>query len=132
MQKRKSIVLLFVFAMVIIPWRALDFCITHPLGHQHHHDSDHPSPCQLRKLYKDDGPAIFPPMKCYRVALDTQEYQPTDEIELSIESQILVAVHIERQNVWIAFNNVPPLPPEPKCRSATVFKLNKHRGPPFV
>jgi len=131
MQKFKSIILLFILGIILFPWQLI--CIEHPFGHEHHHH-DGPSPCELyRQAMQQPGEHIFPPMDCDNISKVTSDYDQV-QVEKTVPPLQLVAV------VAVLFDLVGfeptqqpfPLPPDPKCRSATLLSDSPLRAPPLV
>jgi hypothetical protein len=128
MQRLKSIFLLFIFGLLISFSSLFDFCIT---GHKHHHEPGKPTPCELRKLYKGDGMAIWPPM-CHKVSVNTDDYQLTNEVKIEPSIQTIVVAAVLLDLISLDYSEEPfLLPPDPKCRSATLISTNRLRGPPI-
>jgi hypothetical protein len=132
MQKAKSILLLFIIGVLVFPWGLIDFCVTHPTGHKHHHhEPGKPTPCELRK--QSEGTAYWPPMDCRKFSVSTDDYQAPDKFQIKPTYQTLAVVAVLLELVTISFPKEPFLfPPEPKCRSATIISVNALRGPPLV
>jgi len=130
MVKIKSILLLFITGMLLIPWETI--CTTHPLGHKHHHH-DGPSPCELRKNYKGEYPVFWPPMNCGHIKNLTNDFTHPQKEQIKLTVQTLAVVAVFFEHIHITYSEEPCLlPPDPKCRSATTISVNTLRGPPFA
>jgi hypothetical protein len=132
MQRSKSILLLFVTAMILFPWKLI--CIAHPTGHSHtHHDPGKPSACELRKLFTGKGAAYFPPMHCNHIDPGTDNFKAPEKYQITppaaTQAMAILPVDVlpfgDRRIFFIR-------PPEPKCRSATIIPANSLRGPPMI
>lgn len=132
MLKAKSVYLLFIMVIMLIPWQLI--CTAHPFGHEPHelHEHDSPSPCELRQQYPGDGPVFFPPMNCDHVSSQFEDFQTpqTGKIKSTIKTIAITIAIInllvlpEYENDFIKLlearsNSDPP------CRSI------KDRGPPI-
>ena len=130
MLKIKSILLLIIMGMVLLPWEAI--CVAHPLGHKHHHHEG-PSPCELRKNYKGQYPVFWPPMDCKHINAATDDFQQPQKEQIKPAIQTLAFIAVTLELIQVPYTEQPHLlPPEPRCRSATVITSNSLRGPPFV
>lgn len=135
MQRLKSILLLFIMAMLIAPWSLLDFCIAHPFGHDHHHEPGKPTPCELRAkaIRESNGPIMLPPMDCDKFSVNADDYQAPDDSQVKPTTQTLVVAAVLLDIVRLDYPEEPfPIPPDPKCRSATVISTRQLRAPPLV
>lgn len=130
MVKRKSISLLVIMGMVLLPWEVI--CVTHPLGHKHQHH-DGPSPCELRKNYKGEYPVFWPEMDCKHINAITDDFQQTRNEQIKPVVQTLVFVAVTLELIQVPYTEQPHLlPPEPRCRSIPIISSNSLRGPPIV
>jgi len=117
--------------MTILPWQAM--CIAHPFGHNHH---DHAglSPCEVyRMITQQEGEHLLPPMECEHTAKAIDDYSQTqnEKIIPIIPQVALVAIVFER----ISFEIIEQpflIPPDQKCRSATLLSDFPLRAPPLV
>jgi len=112
---------------MLFPWKML--CITHPVGHHQTHRHGELSPCELRKAYSLDLPAVFPPMHCQRVLVQTDVYPQVDALSLTVIDELYLP-HFEKDISPVSENLTFIDKPFPRCRSATVYGFHFHRGPP--
>lgn len=109
-------------------------CISHPLGHQHH-EHEGPSICELHaKFSGTDDEHFLPPMDCDQVAVSIEDFIPSHEDTLNPNIHKIIAVaalfiELKRLNYYPEFFR---LPPDPNCRSATLFLDSPLRAPPLV
>lgn len=115
--------------MTFFPWQMI--CATHPIG-QEHHAHDGPSPCELRRQYKGEAPVFWPHMHCDEKLSAVDVYTSQDNsVIVTIRTVVVIAVLFEvfkTENQEQHFQ----LPPEPKCRSATLLSDIPLRAPPLV
>ena len=123
-------------AILIAPWSMLDFCIAHPLGHEHHHHKPGEStPCELRAkaIAESDGPIILPPMECKDFFINVDDYLSTDDFKVKPTTKNFIVAAILFDLIELEYQQEPHLlPPNPQCRSATLISNNSLRGPPLV
>jgi len=131
LNKLKSILIVFFIGIIAIPWESLGLCLTHPLGHQHHHHGNGPSPCELRKQFK--GLAYFPPMECKKFTVKLDNYKIPDKIQIkpSFEKNELAEIIIHFLSV-LDKNQTFIRQTTTRCRSALIISANTLRGPPLV
>jgi hypothetical protein len=67
-------------ALMALPWRAIDLCLAHPGGHEHHHAPGELSPCQARKLAT--GVHYWPPMDCEDLLLQVDDFSVPDPLQV--------------------------------------------------
>ncbi len=66
MVQRTPAFLLLILLIGLAPWNLL--CLSHPSGHNHHHEPGTFSPCQQRVMCMEYS--FWPPMDCDRVSAD--------------------------------------------------------------
>jgi hypothetical protein len=132
----KSILFILTMAILLVPWSLLDFCITHPLGHEHHpHEPDKPTPCELRAkaMQESNGPAIWPPMDCQKINVDSDDFEFRDGSRIKPNTQTYLVLIVLFDLHHLEFSELPKIcPPEPNCRSATLLSDSPLRAPPLV
>lgn len=131
MRQLKSILLLFVLGLTLVPWQSI--CTTHPFGHDHH-GHDGPSTCELHAMVaQQPGEHLLPPMDCTHISDATDEYNQTqvERIVPTIQQVAVAAVLFDLVSFEITEQPFL-LPPEPKCRSATLLSDSPLRAPPFI
>jgi len=128
MQKAFSRTLLGVIGLLIFPWSLLDFCVTHPLGHQHQHEHGEPGPCQLRTIYK----GFWSPMECYHFVVEADDFQiPKNNYNwpaisgLNSPVSCLIKDTPPPEKIFISF-------PDPLSTSDPPDPGNPLRGPPIL
>lgn len=129
MRKSKPLILLCIMGIIIFPWKLIDLCATHPLGHTHHHH-DGPSPCELRKQFKGVT-AYWPPMDCYKISAHANDFQLPEKVKPSFSSVALVVTFLVIAEVEIEEESFV-LIPDPGCNSDPPLGKNYLRGPPLV
>lgn len=122
--------LILAIGTLVFPWQLIDFCVTHPLGHKHHtHEPGKPTPCELRKQFKDVT-AYWPPMDCYKISIDSDDFQQPEKVKPTIPTLAFIAVFFEI--VKIKSEEKPfILLPDPNSNSDPPLSVNSLRGPPF-
>jgi hypothetical protein len=70
MIKSISISLLTILVYLLVPWQLI--CLSHPSGHNHHHEGNELSSCEQRRASLDTR--FWPPMDCFRMDLISEEY----------------------------------------------------------
>ena len=121
--------------MLILPWNIIDFCVSHPLGHEHEHEAGKPTPCELRAQFQadHDGEVILPPMDCSKFDLYVDEYPTTYQFKLKPTTQSLIVAGVLFDLYKYEYTDEPdPLPPDPQCRSEAFISVHQLRGPPLV
>lgn len=105
--------------------------MVHPTGHKHHQEEGELSLCEKRKLCKEN--TFWPPMDCYRFAIDADDYQlPQNEQLIPTERNLAVTASL-RELVKIVLPEEPALTmPGPWGNSDPPLEANPLRGPPFV
>lgn len=126
-----SISLLFIFGMMIFPWRLV--CIAHPFGHSHeHHEPGKPTPCELHRMYAGKVTCFLPPMHCKHLSPDTDNYQTTEKFQIKPTFQTLAFAAVVFQIIKVDYPEQPfIIPHEPNCRSAPILSVYSLRAPPF-
>jgi hypothetical protein len=100
-------------------------------NNHHHHAAGKPGLCELRKSFKDD--AYWPPMDCKYLNIHSNNFKQSHKEQIKPTVQILVLAAFLLEHEQITFPEQPLLlPPDPKCRSATIISVNTPRGPPLV
>ncbi|WP_373495049.1 hypothetical protein [Aquiflexum sp.] len=129
MRQFRTILLLFTLGIGFFPWQLV--CTAHPFGHDHDPDEG-PSPCELRRMYQGTNSALWPPMDCEHIYLITDDYQENlNETVLNNFSPLIFAIlYFDLILVETPQENVL-LPPDPKCRSATLLADCPLRAPPL-
>ncbi len=129
MKRAKSIFLLSIISMMLLPWQLM--CMAHPMGHAHHHAPGELSPCEQRRLYKETS--VWPPMDCYKLSINADDYQlpQNDKLTPSVQTLAVTAVLLELIKVDLPENVFIPLP-DPKCHSRPPPSSNLLRAPPIV
>ena len=128
MQSAKSVFLLSMVAITLLPWQMV--CMAHPMGHNHHHEPGELSPCEKRKRNKDT--AFWPLMDCDRMAIDTGHYRRPHNENLIRAIQTLFVAPVKLQLVKIELPQAPALQlPEPRGNSDPPPESISRRGPPF-
>jgi len=118
--------------MTILPWQSM--CIAHPLGHDHQ-KHDRPSPCDLRAkaVAESDGPLFLPPMDCEHISDATDDFNQTQVERIVPTIQMIAVAAVIFDLVKFDTTEQPfLLPPDPKCRSATLLSDSPLRAPPLV
>ncbi len=131
LQRFKSILLLFIMGMTILPWQLM--CIAHPFGHDHH-EHDGPSTCDLHLMAAQlPGEHLLPPMDCAHFSDATDDYNQTqvERIVPTIQLAAVIAVLFDSFGFEITQQHFL-LPPDPNCRSATLLSDSPLRAPPLV
>jgi len=130
MLKSKAIMLLTIVWMLIFPWRLAEFCVTHPLGHEHHHH-DGLSQCELRKIIKETS--YWPPMECFKMQVAADDYQVPQRPKLDLSIKTLAVAAVLFELVAELLPQSPFIePPRPRNTSDPPLKLYPLRGPPLV
>jgi len=101
------------------------------MGHAHHHEPGKPTPCELRKQFKDVT-AYWPPMDCQKFSAHSDTYEAQSKYEVNTQTIAFVAIVFNLIQVSLPDNEALSPRPEPKCRSGTLISINTHRGPPLV
>jgi len=117
--------------MTILPWQLV--CVAHPFGHDHH-EHEGPSTCELHRMAaQQPGEHLLPPMECEHISDATDEYNQT-QVERIVPSIQMVAVAAVIFDLVSLETTEQPflLPPDPKCRSATLLSDSPLRAPPLV
>ncbi|MEX2231170.1 MAG: hypothetical protein WD824_03345 [Cyclobacteriaceae bacterium] len=128
MTAKQPILLLLLFGIIIFPWQIFDFCVTHPLGHNHgHHDG--PSPCEIRKQFK--GTAYWPPMDCFKISTDADDFQQPEKVKPTVSGFAVIAIFFEVIQVT-AQKQTFTLLLDIGCNSDPPLRVNALRGPPLV
>ena len=130
--KIKSCFLLLILGISFFPFGM--FCISHPLGHQHH-DHNGPSACELHAKYSgSQGKHFLPPMDCEQFSATTGDFVLSHENTLSSTNLkiIVVATLFFKLQQLNSFSQSFALPPDPNCHSATLFSDSPLRVPPLV
>lgn len=126
----RSVLMICLIGIVIFPWQLADFCATHPMGHAHHeHEPGKPTPCELRMQFKDIT-AYWPPMDCYKLSADTDDFQQPEKLRPTIPTLAFIAVLssiIQRVFPRTLFI----LLPDPQSNSDPPLQANTLRGPPI-
>ncbi len=131
MRKFKSILLLIIMGIILFPWQMI--CLAHPFGHEHHHHND-PSPCELHRIAAQQGGEHFlPPMECGHILSQIDDFQQPQVEKIAPTVQLFAILAIVFELVKLDNHEQSFLfPPDPQCRSATLFSDNPLRGPPLV
>ncbi len=131
MRQLKSILLLFIMGMTILPWQLM--CIAHPFGHEHH-EHDGPSTCELHEMAaQQPGEHLLPPMECEHISDVTDDYNQAQVERIVPTIQLVAVVAVVYDLVGFEITENPfLLPPNPKCRSATLLSDSPLRAPPLV
>jgi hypothetical protein len=133
MHRQKSILLISILGMLLMPWSLLDFCITHPQGHEHAHKPGEPTPCELRRQYKGNEPFVSAPMDCYQLSIDADDFQIPNGFQVKPNFPTLIFIADLLDFYRSDYRNEPfPLPPVPRCRSTALISDFHLRGPPLV
>lgn len=131
MHRFTSIFLLSLIGTLLVPWQAL--CLAHPFGHKPHPPGIH-SACQLRKLYKSDKPAYFPPMHCKHVVEVVSAFRPHQAERLApggdIFPGLIHAFDRPRLGHCPAGHHRPM--PELRCNTGPPHSCTTLRGPPLI
>lgn len=128
MQRAGSIFLLSIMLMMLLPFQLM--CMAHPMGHAHHYAPGELSPCEQRRLCKETS--IWPPMDCYELSVNADDYQlpKNDKLTLSVQTLVVGAVLLELIEVDLQEDIVFPLP-DPKCHSGPPPSSHLLRAPPI-
>jgi len=131
MQKLKSILLLIILGITILPWQMV--CAEHPFG-EHHQEHDGPSPCELRRIaLQKPGEHLLPPMECENITSLVADYNSTEVNKIVPTVQIVAILAVVFDLVVFEHQEQPFLtPPDPNCRSATLLSDSPLRAPPLV
>lgn len=126
----KSILLLFIMGMMMLPWQLV--CIAHPFGH-HHHQHDGPSPCELRRQYQGTEPVFWPQMDCEHVSALIDDYQlpQTEKVIPTLQTLAVTAILFDHLIIQKYECNFIPIP-EVHNNSDPPLTSISHRGPPFI
>ena len=119
--------------ITLFPWQMV--CSSHPFGHEHHHHVEgEPSTCELHRIYANaDGQHILPPMECEHISSQIDDFNKT-QTEKGVPAIQMAAIVAVVFNL-VTFDNQQQtflIPPEPNCRSATLFSGSPLRAPPLV
>jgi len=130
MRKAKSILFLFAFLILFIPWKLI--CLAHPSGHSNEsHEPGILTPCQIHAQYDGSYDAFLPPMHCHWYSADADDYDAPAKFQIKPFQQTLAIFAVVFEIVKIEIpEKLFPFPPEPKCRSATLISGNSFRAPP--
>ncbi len=129
MQKSKAILFIFILGISFFPWQLV--CSAHPFGHDHD-PLEGPSPCELRRMYQGENPALWPPMDCEHVYVDMEDYQQTNSEKAVYSSQpVLFALFYYNLVCLDPVEEKYFLPPDPHCRSGTGIANRPLRAPPL-
>lgn len=117
--------------MTVLPWQLV--CMNHPFGHDHH-EQDGPSVCELHKIAsQQEGQHVLPPMDCEHVALMIDDYNSTQVTKVVPPIQLFAFVAVLFDLVSVNVPQQPFLvPPDPRCRSATLLRTTPPRAPPLA
>jgi len=119
--------------ITLFPWQMV--CSSHPFGHEHHHHAEGElSTCELHEKFAGaDGQHILPPMECEHISSQIDDFNQTqtEKVIPAIQMAAIVAVVFD---LYSSNNKQEPflIPPEPNCRSATLFSDSPLRAPPLV
>jgi len=129
MDRVKTILLLFIIGILILPWQLL--CLAHPFGHEHHHH-DGPSPCELRAQYQGDAPCFWPPMECKHLSADVGEYQQPMDVKIShpVKAFAIVAILFNWVEQGQPVNEIPVFNHENNNADPPLTTISL-RGPPI-
>ena len=129
MQLIRSITLLWIMALIIIPVQL--FCLAHPLGHEHeHHVAGELTPCQKKAISTDI--CLWPPMDCQRVTIDADNYQEPQKIKIKPVNDVATAVVIPVSGNAISGSQQFIRTPDPRCNSGPPLADHLLRAPPLA
>ncbi|MCC6753015.1 MAG: hypothetical protein IT266_03415 [Saprospiraceae bacterium] len=129
MHRIRALALLGFFALVSIPWQLI--CLEHPFGHDHHAHQG-PSPCEMRRQYKGDVPAWWPPMHCHHTVANTDAFQLPQEQALILHFELPAAAPFNLLTLQLPECTPRSSPPVsgPGSDSDPPFSSQTLRGPP--
>ena len=130
MRKAHSISLLALALVLIMPWSLMDFCIVHPLGHDHH-EHEGPSTCQQRSVSTET--CWWPPMECHRIGILTDDFRLPECLyalsSVTVSPGLIPIGRIQHLAIptaaFIAY-------PKPRNNSDPPEEPNPLRGPPIT
>ncbi len=131
----RSIFLLFILGLAIVPWKLIDICVAHPSGHDHPHIFGKLTPCEVRakEIRDTEETGIWPVMTCHTFIISVDDFQSPKESQFKIDEKQHVFPISNFQLVSLDYPREPnSMPPELHCRSATSIGSKLLRAPPVV
>lgn len=133
-RKLKSILLLMVMAISLLPWSMLDICPLHPEGHEGHHGScesgmmdEHHEP-----MADEEAQATLMASPCTTLSAATDDYTTNPHLTVPTISQYAVLAVLLDLIQWEQPEQAFFPTPDPQSNSDPPLGINALRGPPIV